>query len=123
MAGNEIEIDVRIEFFRDIHDPHSLDAAIRASERVGAVSRSGVRALCVPRVGDFVLAFNPWTPFPFSPVAYVEHTLREPPEHLPASERIDSPPSVMVVIRAPWHSDAPEKFTERGWIWLAHNPD
>jgi hypothetical protein len=119
LADNEIEISVRIEFFRDMSNPHLLDATEK--EYAGAMSRHGFKVVSVPRVGEYVLALNAEMPFPFSPVSAVEHRLGWT-ERDSADELVDDSPSVMVVIRVPWPGDdeiddVVQKFRERDWVW------
>jgi hypothetical protein len=118
-----VEFSVRIDFFRDLEESGSKGY-------VGSALRDDLRALVVPRVGEYVHGLGPssvWygpdgrTGGPYSAVAAVEHAPVPSFKADPAEPR-DQQPTVTVVVRALWPGDGPlagqrvlRDYDERGW--------
>jgi hypothetical protein len=127
-----IEFNVRIDFFRDLEDgPKGY---------VGSALRDGLRALAVPRVGEYVHGLGPssvWygptgrTGGPYSAVAAVEHAPVPAFKADPAKAEAQQP-SVTVVVRALWPGDGPlagermlRDYDQQGWqlhFFSEHTP-
>ena len=118
--ASEFEISMRIDFFRDIAATLSVEEAISGSDYVGSMSKDGVRAACVPRVGEYVLPLAAHLPRPFSVITAVEHNLAG--VRLADDGETERSPSVIAVISVPWPGDELEDvvvrdFEDRGWTW------
>jgi hypothetical protein len=117
-----IEFTVRIDFFRDLEDgPKGY---------VGSALRDGLRALVLPRVGEYVHGLGPasvWhgsegrTGGPYSGVAAIEHAPVPAFKADPLTAK-EQPPTVTVVVRALWPGDAPlagerllRGYDQQGW--------
>jgi hypothetical protein len=118
--ASEFEISMRIDFFRDIPATLSVEEATSGSDYVGSMLKDGVRAACVPRVGEYVLPPAAHLPRPFSLITAVEHNLAG--VRLADDGETERSPSVIAVVSAPWPGDALEgvvvrEFEDRGWTW------
>lgn len=118
--ASEFEFSMRIDFFRDIPETPTLAEAASGSDRVGSMLREGVRAACVPRVGERVLPVAAHLPHPFSVITAVEHNLAG--VRLADDGETERSPSVVAVINAPWPGEGARdavlrEFEERGWTW------
>lgn len=103
-----VEFNVRIDFFRDLDEGGPKGY-------VGSALRDGLRALVVPRVGEYVHGLGPssvWygpagrTGGPYSAVAAVEHA-PVPAFKADPTQATEQQPTVTVVIRALWPGDGP----------------
>jgi hypothetical protein len=127
-----VEFSVRIDFFRDLENG--------PKEYVGSALRDGLRALVVPRVGEYVHGLGPssvWygpagrTGGPYSAVAAVEHAAVPTFKADPAQTE-EQQPSVTVVVRALWPGDGPlagervlRGYDQQGWqlhFFSEHTP-
>jgi hypothetical protein len=117
-----VEFNVRIDFFRQLEDgPKGY---------VGSALRDGLRALVVPRVGEYVHGLGPpsvWygpagrTSGPYSAVATVEHA-PVPAFKATSGEAEEQQPTVTIVVRALWPGDGPlagerilREYDQQGW--------
>jgi hypothetical protein len=127
-----VEFNVRIDFYRDLEDG--------PKEYVGSALRDGLRALAVPRVGEYVHGLGPsyvWygpagpTGGPYSAVAAVEHA-PVPAFKADPTKAEEQQPSVTVVVRALWPGDGPlagerllRDYDQQGWqlhFFSEHTP-
>ncbi len=111
---------MRIDFFRDIAATLSVEEATAGSDYAGSMLKDGVRASCVPRVGEYVLPPATHLPRPYSLITAVEHNLAG--IRLADDGETERSPSVTVVITAPWPGDELEglvvrELEDRGWTW------
>jgi hypothetical protein len=118
--ASEFEISMRIDFFRDIAATLSVEEATSGSDYVGSMLKDGVRAACVPRVGEYVLPVAAHLPHPFSLITAVEHNLAG--VRLADDGETERSPSVIAVISAPWPGDGVRdevvrEFEDRDWTW------
>jgi len=118
--ATEFEFSIRIDFFRDIAATLSLEEARSGTDHVGSMLKDGVRAACVPRVGEFVLPLAAHLPHPFSLITAIEHNLAG--VRLADDGETERSSSVTAVISAPWPGDeirdaVVREFEERGWAW------
>jgi hypothetical protein len=118
--ASEFEISMRIDFFRDIAATLSVEEATSGSDYAGSMLKEGVRAACVPRVGEYVLPPATHLPRPFSLITAVEHNLAG--VRLADDGETERSPSVVAVISAPWPGDGLKdvvvrEFEDRGWTW------
>jgi hypothetical protein len=118
-----VEISVRIDFFRDLEGDEPKGY-------VGSAQRAGLRALALPRVGEYVHGLGPPSVWhrpaghakgPYSVVAAVEHA-PAPAFKTSAAEAREQQPSVTVVVRALWPGDGPlagervlRDYDQQGW--------
>jgi hypothetical protein len=117
-----VEFNVRIDFFRDLEGgPKGY---------VGSALRAGLRALVVPRVGEYIHGLgdasvwygpNGRTGGPYSAVAAVEHA-PVPTFKADPAEAKEQQPTITVVVRALWPGDGPlagerilRDYDEQGW--------
>jgi hypothetical protein len=110
--ATEFEFAMRIDFFRDV--------AAGGSDYAGSMHKDGVRAACVPRVGEHVLPLAAHLPHPYSVITAVEHNLAG--VRLADDGETERSSSVTAVIAAPWpgdgvRDDVVREFEERGWTW------
>lgn len=120
--ATEFEFSLRIDFFRD---RPGADPALEAGHErvlVGSARKEGVRAACVPRVGEYVLPLAPHMPHPHSLITAVEHNLAG--VRLADDGETERSASVTAVISAPWPGDdiadeVVSDFEDRGWAWRA----
>ncbi len=118
--ASEFEFSMRIDFYRDITEATSIAEAALGSDHVGSMLKDGVRAACVPRVGEYVLPVAAYLPHPFSVITAVEHNLAG--VRLADDGETERSPSVTAVISAPWpgdgiRADVVREFEDRGWAW------
>jgi hypothetical protein len=118
-----VEFNVRIDFFRDLEESGPKGY-------VGSALREGLRALVVPRVGEYVHGLGDasvWygptgrTGGPYSAVAAVEHAPVPAFKADPAKAQ-EQQPTVTVVVRALWPGDGPlagervlRDYDRQGW--------
>lgn len=117
--ATEFEFSMRIDFFRDGAAP-SFEGPAPGGHLVGSMHKDGVRAACVPRVGERVLPLAPHMPHPDAAIAAVEHNLAG--VRLADDGETERSASVTVVVGAPWPGDAlrdevVRDFEGRGWTW------
>jgi hypothetical protein len=117
-----VEFHVRIDFFRDLEGgPKGY---------VGSALREGLRAVVVPRVGEFLHGLGSasvWygpsgrTGGPYSAVAAIEHA-PVPAFKAHSTDADEQEPTVTVVVRALWPGDGPlagervlRDYDQQGW--------
>jgi hypothetical protein len=127
-----VEFNVRIDFYRELEDG--------PKEYVGSTLRDGLRALAVPRVGEYVHGLGPsyvWygpagpTGGPYSAVAAVEHA-PVPAFKADPTKAEEQQPTITVVVRALWPGDGPlagermlRDYDQQGWqlhFFTEHTP-
>jgi hypothetical protein len=124
-----IEFNVRIDFFRDLENG--------PKEYVGSALRDGLRALVVPRVGEYVHGLGPPSVWygpagrTGGPYSAVEHAPVPAFKADPAQAK-EQQPSVTVVVRALWPGDGPlagervlRDYDQQGWqlhFFSEHTP-
>ena len=133
MADNEIELSLRIEFFREIWDEESdqstasflatspwYRSADGTREYTGSMILNGAKAACTPRVGEEIRPLNRWWSGWTCRVSRVEHSLSGvTPE---AGETAEPLPSICVVMEMePPDSSVMDQavadFEAQGWAW------
>jgi hypothetical protein len=118
--ASEFEFSMRVDFFRDVSESLSVEEAASARDHAGSMLKDGVRAACVPRVGEHVLPVAAHLPHPFSLITAVEHNLAG--VRLADDGETERSPAVTAVISAPWPGDGDREavlreFEDRGWTW------
>jgi hypothetical protein len=118
--ASEFEFSMRIDFFRDTPETLSVEEATSGRDYAGSMLKDGVRAACVPRVGEYVLPVAAHLPHPLSLITAVEHNLAG--VRLADDGETERSPSVIAVISAPWPGDdardvVVREFEDRGWAW------
>ncbi len=118
--ATEFEFSLRIDFYRDLAAPDSMLEAGHERNLVGSAEKDGVRAACVPRIGEYVLPLAPHMPHPHSLITAIEHNLAG--VRLADDGETERSASVVAVIAAPWPGDdvrdeLVRDFEDRGWTW------
>lgn len=118
--ATEFEFSMRIDFYRDAPESLSIGDAGRVGDRAGSMTKEGVRAACVPRVGERVLPLSSYLPHPHAAITAVEHNLAG--VRLADDGETERSASVTVVVSAPWPGDELREvlvrdFEDRGWTW------
>jgi hypothetical protein len=119
-VATEFEFSMRIDFFRDTAETLSVEEATAGTHLVGSMHKDGVRAACVPRVGEYVLPLAPHMPHPYSVITAIEHNMAG--VRLADDGETERSASVTAVISAPWPGDelrheVLRDFEGRGWTW------
>jgi hypothetical protein len=118
MANHESEFSLRVEFFRG----RDGDGVQGGREYAGSMILETVRAAAQPRTGEYIHMLNPWMPFPYTPVAGVEHRLGGIKPYRPG-EPANPSAAVIIVVEVPWPGDDVkdqflEDFNAQGWTWI-----
>lgn len=110
MADGMIELSMRIEFY-EVDGPFSQR---KPEDYAGSMLKDGIKALAVPRVGEYIEGLEVNSPIVVAVQHGVEGFGTEAEEG-----GAPSPPQITVVIDAKWPGgvDYVEAFEAHGWRW------
>jgi hypothetical protein len=122
MANGEVEIAVRIDFFRDGGSP--VDSQEEEDRYVGSAMKDGLKTPIVPRVGEHVVGLGSLMRL-FSRVTKVEHRLADIDSGPAGTDPL--PPLTVVVFTSAWPGNDFEEqllddFASGGWTWDQVSP-